>query len=153
MKNTNTTPLPYNGQQLVELRKKGKRPADMILVSLIGWLGEINPCVLAKIGRRYDWRFLVGLDVLIVTDSRTNAEAVRVLANDIYHACPQYVGIWVADKQNGMHVAFGDYRPALSITRMMGFDERRNYAGIVLKKQERTSDEEKDYQASGQSLA
>lgn len=56
--------LPYGAQAIAELRSNRKRPADMVLVSLIGPLHEINPVVMARPDKRYDWRFLAGLEVI-----------------------------------------------------------------------------------------
>lgn len=46
--------MPYGAQEIADLRAIGKRPADMVLVSLIGPLRELNPVVVARPERRYD---------------------------------------------------------------------------------------------------
>lgn len=65
----NTQTIPHGAAEIVALRKAGKRPADLVLVSLVGPLrGEGNPQVIAKASRHYDWRFLVGLEVMLVAN-------------------------------------------------------------------------------------
>jgi hypothetical protein len=44
---------------------KGLRPADMVVVSLLGAVRMPNPVVLAKPGASYDWRWVRGLDVCL----------------------------------------------------------------------------------------
>ena len=57
--------LPYGGREIADLRGQGKCPADMVILSLIGPLREKNPVLVAKPERAYDWRFLVGLEVMV----------------------------------------------------------------------------------------
>lgn len=126
--------MPYNAAQILELRKKGKRPADMLLVSMIGWLGELNPCILADGSKTYDWRFLTGLDVLLVVDTRTNRSQVKATADAIYAQRPEYLGLWVADHQDGFHIAWGSYKPKSDALRRMTFADKQRFHGLGVKK-------------------
>lgn len=126
-----TQTLPYGGQEIAALRAIGKRPADMVLLSLIGPLREPqNPVVIANPNRRYDWRFLVGLDVLVVVRSTIRPEAVRRLMTALLDAGVEYLGLWFGDRQDGRHVAWGTYRPRhLAMTSMFPYDKRQ-FSGI-----------------------
>ena len=130
-----TTPaLPYNGAQILELRKQGKRPADMLLVSLIGWLGSPNPCVLAHADRAYDWRFLSGLDVLLVADSKINSQQVKATVDAILAQRPEYLGLWIADRQEGAHIAWGSFRPKTAAFRRMSHYDKQGFLHLGVKK-------------------
>lgn len=123
---------PYNAQQIIDLRAKGKRPADMILVSLVGWLGEVNPCVTAREGVTYDWRFIRGLDALIVTT--TKDKAIRDLVRAVLAEQPNSLGVWFADKQGGSWLLIEGYKPLTKLLSRMGSDEKAAYRGIGSKK-------------------
>lgn len=100
--------LPFGAAEILALRKAGKRPADMVLASLIGPLrGENNPVVIAKPGRSYDWRFLTGLDCLVVSDSRQPRDAVRAIIDALKALPTSYLGLWLADRQNGVNFIVG----------------------------------------------
>lgn len=126
--------LPYNAEQILDLRKKGKRPADMLLVSMIGWLGELNPCVIAQPGRDYDWRFLRGLAVLLVVDASIDKLAVKSAVEKILEQQPEYLGVWFGDKQAGLHVAWGTYRPKSKAAKVMSFFDKQKYSNLGVKK-------------------
>ena len=53
--------LPSGASQILALRKSGKRPADMVIVSNVGKLPFDNPIVTVDGTQEYDWRWLVGL--------------------------------------------------------------------------------------------
>ena len=54
--------LPYGAKTILEARINGQRPADLLIVSLVGAVDESNPVIVAKPDAKYDWRFLlVGL--------------------------------------------------------------------------------------------
>jgi hypothetical protein len=55
--------LPPGADRLVAMRRRGKVPEDLVLVSLIGRLDYPNLTILAKPQGGYDWRSLTGLDV------------------------------------------------------------------------------------------
>lgn len=121
-------PLPYGAREIVETRTIGKRPADMVLVSLVGPLRELNPVVVAKPERCYDWRFLVDLEVLIVVSSAIDKALVARCVKAILAQKPQYLGLWFADRQQGLNIAFGLWK--LRSGRGMGAAYRAAFAGI-----------------------
>lgn len=54
--------MPYGALPILKAREQGKRPADMVLISMIGPLsGELNPVVVADQSVSYDWRWIRGL--------------------------------------------------------------------------------------------
>lgn len=122
------TAVPYGAQEIINNRMIGKRPADMVLVSLVGPLREVNPVVVAKPGRAYDWRFLARLEVLIVASTAIDRGAVKRVVDAVLPHRPGYLGVWFADRQVGMHVAFGCWR--LRSGRGMGEQDRRAFKGI-----------------------
>ena len=100
-----TAKLPYGGSEIAEIRAKRQKPADMVLVSLVGGLREINPVVIARPEKIYDWRFLFGLEVLIVADSSIDKCLVKRVIEAVAAIKPSYLGLWLTDKQNGAHIA------------------------------------------------
>jgi len=121
--------LPYGAAEIVALRTAGKRPADLLLISLVGPLsGETNPAIVAKPGRSYDWRFLVGLDVLIV--ATTSTLYLASLAKEIETAGLASLSVWFADQQDGINVLIDGYRPQTKSGRRMGVAQRVTLAGL-----------------------
>ena len=102
--------LPFGAQQIVSLRKRGKRPAEMVLVSFLGPLeGEINPVVMVR-DEQYDFRFLHGLDVMLVCDMQTPRRLIKEIADDVMHIRPSYAGIWFKDIGDGVNLCWGQYK-------------------------------------------
>ena len=125
-----TSLLPYGGREIENLRLDGKRPAHMVLVSLIGSLRVLNPVVTARPEKSYGWRFLSGLDVLIVANSSTEKSLVKRVIDSILTIKPDYLGLWLADRQNGQHVAWGSYRPKSKAMRWMSPHDRQSFEGV-----------------------
>lgn len=120
--------IPYGGAEILELRQNGKRPADMVLVSLIGPLRELNPVVIAKPDRSYDWRFLAGLPVLVINTTQTNGLSGVVTSIEATH--PESLSVWFADQQNGINVLIDGWKPRSKQSRRMGLTQRIGYAGL-----------------------
>jgi hypothetical protein len=54
--------IPYGAVPILKARQQGKRPADMVLVSMVGPLpNELNPVVIADKDVSYDWEWIRGL--------------------------------------------------------------------------------------------
>lgn len=120
--------LPYGAAEIVALRTTGKRPADMLLISLIGPLHETNPVVIAQPSRSYDWRFVVALPVLIVATTETPNLASIVRGIDT--AAPSSLSVWFADQQDGVNILIDDHRPKTKTGRRMGIAQRVTLAGL-----------------------
>lgn len=127
-----TRSLPYGAAEIIAARMQGKRPADLVLLSLIGPLrGENNPVVIAQPGRRYDWRFLTGIECLVVSDSTQPKHAVRAIMDQLKTLQPTYLGLWFADRQQGINFIVGGIiaRPR-GLFRYMTVADRQNFYGI-----------------------
>ena len=120
--------LPYGAAEILSLRQSGKRPADMVLVSMIGPLREMNPVVIAKPERSYDWRFLSGLSVLIVVTTQT--EKLSGLLQAIEDMKPDGLCVWFADQQDGVNVLIDGWKPKSKTGRRMDLAQRVRYAGL-----------------------
>lgn len=124
----NARDLPYGAREIADLRATGKRPADLVIVSMIGPLRESNPVIVAKPGRTYDWRFLVGLHVAVVVNTETVNLPDVVSAIDA--AKPATLSVWFADRQDGVNVALHGYRIQTKSGRRMGLLQRVAWAGL-----------------------
>lgn len=122
------TQLPYGAAEIVAMRSNGKRPADMVLVSLVGSLRETNPVVIAKAERSYDWRWLIGLSVAVVVTTETPNTAKIIKA--IEAAKPATLAVWFADKQDGLNIAMQGYHPSTKTGRRIGIRQRATWAGL-----------------------
>lgn len=122
--------LPYGGREIAELRSNRQRPADMVLVSLIGPLYELNPIVIANPEKAYNWRFLSGLEVLIVANASMDKAQVKSVVGSVAAFSPEYLGLWLSDKQEGVHIAFGSYCPLSKAARWMSPYDRKTFKGI-----------------------
>ena len=99
--------IPYGSAEILQLRKDGKRPADMVLVSLAGAVrGESNPVVYPG-NHDYDWRFLRGLQVTVLINAETPAEKSRKVIREIEAVEPAYLGLVERETGNGVKVLFG----------------------------------------------
>lgn len=92
--------LPYGGEAILKARAAGKRPAEMVILSLVGPIPGIeNPVVWpgksASIAD-LDLSFLADLDVEVATDTKIPfarlLEAIRAVQT---HACGLFV--WWSD--------------------------------------------------------
>lgn len=120
--------IPYGASAIIELRKAGKRPADMVLVSLIGPLrDEVNPIVIIN-DPDSDLRFLHNLEAMVVCTMETSRELVKRVADDIVAVEPAYAGIWWRDKGDGLNLCWGSYRPKAKAIRRWSAAERADYA-------------------------
>lgn len=120
--------LPYGAAEIVALRSTGKRPADLLLISLIGPLRETNPAISAQPSRSYDWRFVVALPVVVIAETATQRLGLIVKAID--GESPQSLSVWFADKQDGVNILVDGYRPRSKTGRSMGPQQRANLAGL-----------------------
>ncbi len=124
----NARDLPYGAREIAKLRSTGKRPADLVLISLVGPLRENNPVVIAKPERSYDWRFTVGLSVAVVVT--TDTPNVPGIIKAIEAANPSTLSVWFADKQDGLNISLQGYRPSTKTGRRIGVSQRAAWAGL-----------------------
>lgn len=83
--------LPANAQMILDARMKGFKPADMVIVSLVGPVGADNPTVFAKLGTAYDWRWVRGLDVCLYFGGDDDWSA---LLKEIALHRPSHLSLW-----------------------------------------------------------
>jgi hypothetical protein len=93
--------IPLGATPIVEARKKGLKPAQMVLVSLMGRLNEKNPTVYAHPGKEYDWLWARGLQVCIYTTPDANW---RPVARAIASQRPSFLGLWDVSRLEGADV-------------------------------------------------
>jgi hypothetical protein len=88
-------------QPILDARGKGYKPAEMILVSLIGRINEPNHTVYANSQKDYDWKWARGLQICVYTSPNLNW---RAIARSIASERPSYLAIWDADNRQGAQV-------------------------------------------------
>ncbi|NSX16918.1 hypothetical protein HTY52_22765 [Cupriavidus taiwanensis] len=90
--------LPHGARPILEARMHGQRPADLLIVSLVGAVDEANPVILAKPDAKYDWRFLLGLKVCVF--ARPGVRFAPVLL-DIGSQWPAWLALWDVENEEG----------------------------------------------------
>lgn len=91
--------MPYGAPPILKARREGKRPADMILISMIGALpGELNPVVIADKPISYDWDWIRGLTACFWTTPK-GYMAKHVL--DCSKALPSRLFLWDCANEKG----------------------------------------------------
>lgn len=94
-----------NAQKIVEMRKNGKQPASWVLVSFVGKVPHSDNGfdVFAIAESRYDWRWVVGLDLIVFARKRLAiAEHLRAIQNER----PKSLSLWDVDSKTGATVHF-----------------------------------------------
>lgn len=86
---------------IIKVRMRGYRPADAVVVSLVGHTGFDNPTVNPARGQQYDWRWIAGLDVVMCISSKT---AWRDVALAIKLAGPEHLRLWDVEQKRGAEV-------------------------------------------------
>jgi len=95
--------LAKGAQPIIDARKRGQKPNELILVSLIGPTGEANHTVFASVDIAYDWRWTVGLQVCLVVNEATRRHAAEIL-RAIGKELPAQLHIWSVDDFKGARV-------------------------------------------------
>ena len=90
--------IAQNAFKIVELRRNGYRPDEMILVSLVGKLDELNHVVYALPKLDYDWRWCKGLEICIFASSGVNWQP---FVKAISEAEPRFLSLWDVDRNEG----------------------------------------------------
>ncbi len=63
--------MPYGAMPILKARQRGKKPADMVLVSMVGTLpAEASPVVIADKALAYDWEWIRGLSACFWTSPK-----------------------------------------------------------------------------------
>jgi len=99
--------MATNASQIAALREQGKQPAAWVLVSFIGRVeNEDNGfTVYARPEVDYDWRWVVGLDLIaFVRCGQSVAAQLKAIRNER----PKTLSLWDVDRKTGAQVYF-DY--------------------------------------------
>lgn len=93
--------IASNALPIVNARKKGYKPGEMILVSLVGRINEPNHTVYANPRNEYEWLWVRGLQICIYTSPDVNWQPV---ARSIASERPSFLGVWDVDNRQGANV-------------------------------------------------
>lgn len=96
--------MPKGGQEIFNIRKSGKRPADIILISNDGALNnELNPIVIVETNVKYDWRFLIGLPfVFFGKVDESMLEHMENVCKALKGYLPTKQMLWDSENQSGV---------------------------------------------------
>jgi hypothetical protein len=84
-------PLARNADPILAARRRGLKPGEMVMVSLVGRIDSANITVFADPDIAYDWRWVHGLDVCVwIGDEPHWVSAVKAIAQ----ARPDYLCVW-----------------------------------------------------------
>lgn len=95
------TGMPNGAQSILAARQRGMKPAEMLIVSMIGPVNESNHTVYANPIMEYDWRWLVGLKVCLYVKPGIDW---RKAAMDIARCKPEWFGVYDAAQMKGTDV-------------------------------------------------
>lgn len=90
--------IPTGAAPILQARIQGKRPADLLIVSMVGRVNEVNPVILAD---GDDWRFVEGLQVCVFTK---RGKPFRDLCMQIAYCGPAWLGLWDVENREGATV-------------------------------------------------
>ena len=93
--------IASNAQMILDARRKGFKPAELILVSLIGRLNEPNHTVYASPKNDYEWSWTRDLQICIYATSEVQWRGV---ARSIAIAEPSFLAVWDADRKQGADI-------------------------------------------------
>lgn len=97
--------IAANAAEIVDMRQRGKQPASWVLVSFVGRIpNEDNGfTVIAKPDLDYDWRWVIGLDVIaFARKGQSVAQQLRAIRNEQ----PKSLSLWDVDLKTGAEVHF-----------------------------------------------
>jgi hypothetical protein len=89
-----------NALSIASARKSGMRPDEMILVSMVGRLDELNHTVFAD-GRDFDWTWVRDLEICIFAKPDTPWQKV---AKAIAAQRPSFLAVWDVETHEGADI-------------------------------------------------
>jgi hypothetical protein len=95
--------IPTGAQAVIDARKKGFKPDEMLIISLVGTTGETNHTIHANHKGEYDWRWVVGLDACIFVNSKVD---LKPITRAVASAKPKWLGVYNVDTFKGADVWF-----------------------------------------------
>ncbi len=90
--------IPNGAQEVIDARKRGLKPAGMLIISLIGNTGESNHTVFANPSSTYDWRWIIGLDACLYFRHGVNWEPTAL---QISRCNARWFSVWDMDRFKG----------------------------------------------------
>lgn len=94
--------IPFGAVPILAARKRGKRPVDLILLSMMGELpNEANPVVHITQSRVYDWGWIRGLEACFWTTPNTY-RATHII--DAAKAQPERLYLWDSANEIGYNI-------------------------------------------------
>jgi hypothetical protein len=97
--------IAANAAEIVDMRRRGKQPAVWVLVSFVGRIDNDDNgfTVVAKPDLDYDWRGVIGLDVIaFARKGQSIAQQLRAIRNEQ----PKSLSLWDVDLKTGAEVHF-----------------------------------------------
>jgi hypothetical protein len=93
--------LPNGAEKVLNARKRGMKPNEMLIVSLIGKTQESNHTIYAAPDGVYDWGWLVGLEVCLFVKPGV---FWKPLALSIAKANPRWLGLFDVEQFKGTDI-------------------------------------------------
>lgn len=97
--------IAANAAEIVEMRKVGRQPASWVLVSFVGNIDNDDNgfSVYATTDKTYDWRWIVGLDVIVFAKKGLDvAPQLKAMRNER----PKSLALWDVETKIGGEVWF-----------------------------------------------
>ena len=116
-----SAPLAYGAQQIWDMRMQGKRPNEIVFVSLVGPLVDGNFQVLLDPADRistFDWRWVRDLSVCLVYHDKVPHQRVSEVSKAVVRQAPNggyvkpftptigYLWMWDVIKQHGLQLTW-----------------------------------------------
>jgi hypothetical protein len=101
---TATLILAKGAGEIASARAKGMKPDEMIIVSLIGPVGESNHTVYANPDGEYCWSWVKRLQLCIYANQRTDWQTIKPITMAIALERPEWLGLWNVDRFEGTDV-------------------------------------------------
>jgi hypothetical protein len=93
--------MAQGAERIAAARKAGKKPADMVIVSMCGLLDERNPQVLVNWKDDYEWWWVRGLQIAVHT--KAGAPWKKTLMAIAAHR-PAKLLVWDVERHQGADV-------------------------------------------------
>lgn len=83
--------MPQGAELILASRMRGLKPADMVIVSMVGPAIVENPVVRVKPDVAYDWRWVRGLDVCLYIADESEW---HIVLKEIALQRPEHLSLW-----------------------------------------------------------
>jgi hypothetical protein len=95
--------LPNGAEAVLAARKRGLKPNEMLIVSLVGKVNESNHVIYANQGAEYDWRWLRGLKACLYINQKSNW---RPVIEAMVRQRPEWLGLYNVDQFKGATASY-----------------------------------------------